>query len=162
MSALAQLRRLWDHVVWADGELVNAMIGMAGPPADAVREYAHIIGAEEVWMARLDQRPPRCAVWPDLGLAELGDLRLVVQRDYARLLAALDDGDLARDVAYVNSAGRSFTTPIGDILLHVALHGQYHRGKVNLMLREAGLPPAPTDFISFARGVAAATRADSA
>jgi uncharacterized damage-inducible protein DinB len=48
-------------------------------------------------------------------------------------------------------------TPVGDILLQVALHGQYHRGKVNLLLRDAALPPAPVDFISFARGVPAAT-----
>ena len=43
------------------------------------------------------------------------------------------------------------------MLLQVALHGQYHRGKINLMLRQAGLPPTPTDYISFARGVPAAT-----
>jgi uncharacterized damage-inducible protein DinB len=37
------------------------------------------------------------------------------------------------------------------------LHGQYHRGKINLLLRQAGLAPAPVDFISFVRGVPAAT-----
>ena len=57
---------------------------------------------------------------------------------------------------YVNSAGQSFETPVSDMLLQVFLHGQYHRGKVNLMLREGGLPPVPTDYISWARGVPAA------
>ena len=32
----------------------------------------------------------------------------------------------------------TFTTPLGEILLHVALHGQYHRGKINLLLRILG------------------------
>jgi uncharacterized damage-inducible protein DinB len=57
----------------------------------------------------------------------------------------------------VNSAGQSFETPVSDMLLQVALHGQYHRGKINLMLRQAHLPPTPTDYIAFARGVPAAT-----
>ena len=42
-------------------------------------------------------------------------------------------------------------------LLHVPLHGQYHRGKINLLLRQAGRQPAPTDYITFVRGVSAAT-----
>jgi uncharacterized damage-inducible protein DinB len=64
---------------------------------------------------------------------------------------------VTRGIGYTNSAGRSFVTPVGDILLHVALHGQYHRGKVNLLLRQAELEPAPVDFIGFVRGVPAAT-----
>ena len=55
-------------------------------------------------------------------------------------------------VAYVNSAGIAFETPVEDILLQVFLHGQYHRGKINLMLRQAREEPMPTDYISFARG----------
>ena len=56
----------------------------------------------------------------------------------------------------MNSAGQSFETPVSDMLLQVALHGQYHRGKINLLLRQAHLPPTPTDYIAFARGVPAA------
>ncbi|MFQ5740386.1 MAG: DinB family protein [Acidobacteriota bacterium] len=36
---------------------------------------------------------------------------------------------------------------------------QYHRGKVNLLLRQAGHAPAATDFIAFVRGAPAATEA---
>lgn len=42
-------------------------------------------------------------------------------------------------------------------LLHVALHAQYHRGKVNVLLRHAELAPAATDYIAFIRGAPAAT-----
>lgn len=155
MNAIDQIRRLWEHAVWADGELVNALAGTSAPPP-AVRELAHVLGASEVWLSRLEQRASRCAVWPDLGIPEIRDLRLAVERGYARYLASIGDRDLARTVAYTNSAGQSFATPIGDILLHVVLHAQYHRGKINLMLRGADLAPAPCDFIAFARGVPAA------
>jgi uncharacterized damage-inducible protein DinB len=49
---------------------------------------------------------------------------------------------------------------VDDILLHVALHGSYHRGQVALLVREAANKPAPTDYIGFVRGVPAATRQD--
>ena len=68
----------------------------------------------------------------------------------------LRDEHLTRLVAYMTSQGRSFETAIGDILLHVALHSQYHRGKVNLLLRQSSAAPAPVDFIGFVRGVPAA------
>jgi uncharacterized damage-inducible protein DinB len=157
MNALQQLRRLWDHAAWADAALLARLERAAAPPPLAVREYAHVLGAEEVWLSRLVGRPSAAAVWPELSLPEIADLARAVRAGYLEYLANLTDVDVARGVSYVNSAGLAFTTPVGDILLHVALHGQYHRGKVNLMFREAGLDPAPVDFIGFVRGVPAAT-----
>lgn len=158
MTALAQLRRLWDHAAWADAVVWAALEAVpAGPPAGVLREYAHVLGAEEVWLARLEQRPARTAVWPDLPLADLRDLAQSMREGYTRYLAGLANADLERGLQYTNTAGRHFTTPIGDILLHVMLHGQYHRGKVNLLLRTSDLAPAPVDYITFVRGVPAAT-----
>lgn len=158
MTALAQLRRLWDHAAWADAVVWAALEALpAGPPVAALREYAHVLGAEEVWLARLEQRPARTAVWPDLPMADVRDLARSMREGYTRYLAELANTDLNRGIQYTNTAGRTFTTPIGDILLHVMLHGQYHRGKVNLLLRTSDLAPAPVDYITFVRGVPAAT-----
>ena len=154
-----ELARLRDHAEWADRVLLNALQATSKAPADAVREYAHVLGAAEVWLARLERRPARAAVWPSLTLAELDELVGAVHAGYAKYVAALDEPGAERMIAYTNSAGQSFETSVKDILLHVALHGQYHRGKVNLLLRQAGLLPAPTDYIAFVRGVPAATTA---
>jgi uncharacterized damage-inducible protein DinB len=189
MTTLEGLRRLWDHARWADsllfeaiprgGDDAGAAVGgddLAGdavragvvqaeaPEADAAaaaREFTHVIGAEETWLARLECRAPRAAVWPALSLDEIGRLMTATHGAYAAYLASLREDDLATSVAYTNSAGRAFETAVGDILLHVALHGQYHRGKVNLLLRRAGVEPVPVDFIGFLRGVPAATEATS-
>ncbi len=64
---------------------------------------------------------------------------------------ALLGGDLGRAIAYVNSKGEAFESTVGDILLHVAQHGAYHRGQIARLLREAGHTPPYTDFIQFAR-----------
>src|SRR6185437_659206 len=96
------------------------------------------------------------AIWPSLSLPELAAFAPTMHEGYAAYLATLTDADLEQPVAYVNSAGLTFTNTVVDILMHVALHGQYHRGKVNLLLRQAGAEPALVDFIAFQRGVPAA------
>ena len=152
---LTTIRKLWAHLAWADGILLEAL--QTGPaPEGAVREFAHILGAEEVWLARLEQRPSRTPVWPDLPLGQVASLAGMLRRNYQSFLDRLDDRALERVVAYTNTAGQSFENSVEDILLHVALHGQYHRGKVNLLLRQEEHPPAPTDYIAHVRGVAAA------
>ena len=157
MDAPEAFRRMWDHAAWADELLLSALAAMHPPPALAWREYAHVLGAESVWLDRLLRRPARYAVWPELSVAEASALAVSLRADYSAYVAGLSADALDERVPYVNSAGQSFETPVSDMLLQVALHGQYHRGKINLMLRQGGLPPTPTDYISFARGVPAAT-----
>jgi uncharacterized damage-inducible protein DinB len=156
MNALTQLRSLWQHAVWADQTLGRGLDACAHLPESAWREYSHILGAESVWLDRLLGRPLRVAIWPTLAPDEIVALRDSLAVEYAGYIATLDEGALDTAVEYVNSAGKAFSTPVVEILLHVALHGQYHRGKVNLLLRQAGEQTAPTDYISFVRGVPAA------
>ena len=152
---LDALRQLFAHVEWADGILLAAIRG-GNAPAEAVREYAHILGADEVWLARIQGRASRQPVWPELSAAALEALAGEVHRGYRAVLDGLTDAGLGRVVAYTNTAGKAFETVLHDILVHVVLHAQYHRGKINLLLRQAGLEPAPADYIAFVRGAAAA------
>ncbi|HKP16605.1 MAG TPA: DinB family protein [Gemmatimonadaceae bacterium] len=156
MDVVEAFRRMWDHAAWSDELLLSELEAMQPPPAVAWREYAHVLGAESVWLDRLLQRPQRYAVWPELSAVAARSLAASLRAEYAAYVAGLSADALDSRVAYVNSAGQSFETPVSDILLQVALHGQYHRGKINLLLRQAHLPPTPTDYIAFARGVPAA------
>jgi len=158
---LDYLRRLVAHMRWADERVLEALRAVGDPPRKAVEIYAHVLGAEHVWLARLRQVPPAVAVWPSM---DAGDLVLLAQANaeqYERFVSTLDGPALDREVPYTNSAGRSFRSTVGDILMQVALHASYHRGQVALLLRGAGMAPAPTDYIGFVRGVPAATRAES-
>lgn len=155
MDVLQLMHRLWDHGKWADAALFQAL-NAAAPEDNAWREYAHVLGAEAVWLARLEERPASVAVWPTLTPAEAGSLRAQVVMGYDTYLGGITEESLGRVMQYANSAGQVFTTQIVDILLHVALHGQYHRGKINLLLRQGGGEPAPVDYIGFVRGVRAA------
>ena len=152
------LRVLFDHLRWADDLALGALRAAHGQPPQALQLYAHVLGAEETWLARLEGRAPALAVWPDLDLEQCAAWAGRLHAGLDARLAALAPADLDVVVAYVNSAGTPFRSTVRDILLQVALHGQYHRGQVALLLRASGFEPAPTDYIAWARGAPAATR----
>jgi len=152
------LERLMVHLGWADRK-VQASLERANPlPPRMLELYAHVLGAEHIWYVRLVGRSPAVAVWPQLDLAEC---RRLADENLTRLqafVAGLGPDDFQRGVTYKNSAGQEFTSTIEDILLHVALHGAYHRGQIAAGLRKAQQTPEPTDYIAWARGAPAATR----
>ena len=154
MPTLDLLRRLWEHNVWADRQLWPAVVSVAG--GAAWKEYLHVLGAEEVWLSRLERRTATVPVWPELTPGQAEELRASTDTGYRRYLEVVGSDALLVPVGYVNSAGQSFASTPADILTHVCLHGQYHRGKVNLMLRDGSRGPVPVDFIAFARGAPAA------
>lgn len=145
-----------EHLRWADARLVEALRGT--PPAEALELVGHVAGAEHVWLARLGGRAADVAVWPKLSVEECAVLAASNANAFDALIEGLDEQALQRLVQYTNSAGLPFESSVEDILTHVCMHGQYHRAQVNLLLRRAGLAPAPVDYIAFTRGAAAATR----
>lgn len=155
---LEELRRLLDHMAWAD-ERVARSVEAGG--SDLARErYAHVIGAEQIWLARIRGEPDG-PVWPSFeGEGTERDRRDVLD-GYRELISGLGSDDLNRIIVYENSAGRAFESRLSDIILHVFLHGTYHRGQIAMLLRDGGDEPAPSDYIAFVRGAAAATRGDA-
>ena len=157
-ASMNHIRSLLDHMAWAD-ERVLQSLRQAAVPRRALELYAHVLGAEHVWLARLEQRGPTVPVWPVLTLDECAQLAGENRSAFRRYLDRLTSDDIGRSVHYRNSAGDEFDSAIEDVLLHVALHGCYHRGQVTLLVRDAGAEPQPTDYIAFVRGAPAATRA---
>lgn len=152
------LRRLIDHLEWADEHVLASLRDTRTPLPAAINLYSHVLGAEHVWLARINGTPPTVAVWPEITLDDCETLARSNVASLRRLLAGINPDDLGRQITYRNSAGAEFTTGLEDILLHVALHGSYHRGQVAALLRSSGDTPSPTDYIQWVRGAAAATR----
>lgn len=168
---ISMIRQLYAHMRWADEKAVAAL-RRALPPAasaasdpaaadiaDALRIYAHVLGSENVWLARLQQQTPTLAVWPALTMEACADAARENADRFDSFIATLRDEDMQCRTSYTNSAGQHFTSSVGDILMHAAMHGSYHRGQVALLMRRSGAEPAPTDYISFVRGVPAAMTA---
>jgi uncharacterized damage-inducible protein DinB len=155
----ASLRRTFAWEGWANREALASLRRMDAPPAAAVRWLAHVAAAQQLWRERVRGLPQGMPVWPDLALDEIAPRLDEAERRWAALLAELESdgagggaGDaLARPVSYVNTKGERFTSPLGDVLVHVTHHGAYHRGQIAAAVRAAGGEPAYTDFIHAAR-----------
>ena len=153
------LRRLIDHLEWADERVLASLRETRTPLPAAINLYCHVLGAENAWITRINGVPPIVAIWPEITLDECEILAKNNVAALRELFARLTPDDLGREITYRNSAGVEFTTALEDILLHVALHGSYHRGQVAALLRSAGDTPNPTDYIQWVRDAPAATRA---
>lgn len=158
---LDHIRRLFAHLAWADAHVLES-IREAGNPPRARELLAHILGAELVWLSRIEGEKADIAVWPELSLYQCGIHAGRVREEYEQFLGSIGEDDLTTSVHYINSAGNAFDSEVGDILLQVALHGAYHRGQIAMMVRDGGAVPSPTDYIGFVRGAPAATRMDGA
>lgn len=150
MPARRHLRRLFDHLEWANRRALEVV--RDGESEEARRLLSHLLAAERVWLRRLTTGDSSgLGIWPQLSPGECADLLSENLAKWRKIFRSLSEQDLERDVAYRNSEGRNFRTPAGDILHHVALHGSYHRGQIAQRLRDAGDEPVNTDFITFVR-----------
>jgi uncharacterized damage-inducible protein DinB len=149
---LKHLRRLFAYNAWANREVVGSFLSSGNVPARVLQLNSHILAAERLWLARLQQQPQTVAVWPDFDLQRCQAEAQTMPRLWESYLSGLDEGDLVTGVTYKNSKGEVFTSRREDILQHVILHSTYHRGQIAAAMREAGLTPAYTDFIHAVRG----------
>lgn len=154
----ASLSRLFEHLRWADAGVQASLTEAVNPPPHTLDLFAHVVAAEHVWLARMRQEKPEIEVWPKLALAQCLELATRNADEFSALVESLDEIGLDSGVTYKNSAGLEFTSSFRDILLHVALHGAYHRGQIAAAVRAGGDTPASTDYIAFVRGTPAARR----
>lgn len=147
------LQRLAAHGEWADARLLAATERASGDAAIALRELAHVRGAQETWISRIEGRTATLPVWPTMTAREVAQAGAQLDAELRRLLAALTPPMLDREVSYTNSAGRAFSTPVGEILIQVLTHSQYHRGKANAALRAIGAEAVNVDYITWQREV---------
>ena len=150
--------QLFQHMWWADDLALEALRRSKGEPVRALEIFAHVLGAELIWLDRIEGAKQSVPVWPEPTLEACERLAQRAKDRYTKFLDTLTPEALRGEAHYTNSAGLEFDSSVADILTHVALHGMYHRGQVALLQRDAGVAPNPTDFIAFVRGVPAATR----
>jgi uncharacterized damage-inducible protein DinB len=149
VADLAEFRRLYQWVHWANEETLTSLRRTASPAG--VRWLAHIAAAELLWLARLRNLPPPLPVWPEFDLDDTARRLGESRRVWTIHLDGLGPDDLDDAVGYRNSKGEFWTSRASDILTHVSHHGAHHRGQIASAVRAAGGEPAYTDFIHAVR-----------
>lgn len=139
---VASARMLVRYKQWSDKVMFDAVAAL--PEGEAVKQRAslfknmvhtlnHIYVIDRIWQAHLEGRdhgyearntkdhPP---------LAEMGRLQQEADAWYVAWSDAQSDASLAETVEYTLIGGNRGAMTRGEILLHVAMHANYHRGYI--------------------------------
>jgi uncharacterized damage-inducible protein DinB len=146
------LERLFEHMAWADRQLLDALAALDAPSAPMLRLLNHLLGAEQLWLRRV--RGEDCAqvpVWPTLSLEACRALAEATGAGFQAFVAAADADQLAARVDYRTSRGQAVTSTLRDMLNQVVLHGCHHRGQIACLMRQEGFEPVGVDYILFTR-----------
>jgi uncharacterized damage-inducible protein DinB len=152
--SVAMVRDLYDYHRWANHTLFDVAAAL-GEEACArelgahfsvptlTRMFAHIYGADAVWLHRWTGAPASVPPYPTLAsMAEVRRRWDALEAEQRAFVDGLRDADLARPVEYKNTQGQAFRAPLGVLLQHVANHATHHRSEIATMLTlVSGSPP---------------------
>ena len=146
------IRNMFKHLNWANQRILEALKNLEGENNQVINLFSHIIMAEQVWLTRLKGlESSTLPIWADVSLETCENLANKNNEIFNEFISGLSNSALNQMVSYRNSKGIEFTNSVRDILTHVALHGQYHRGQINQLLRVNKFEPVNVDFITFRR-----------
>ena len=146
------INRLFTYDSWAITRALNSLKSIPNHSPQAGRALAHLLVAEKVWYMRVSGEDTSAInLSPELSIGECEKLAEENRKAYAAYLTTFSSDTLDSVVTYRNSKGVEFHTPVREILLHVMLHGAYHRGQIATAVRSGGDAPGNTDYITFVR-----------
>jgi uncharacterized damage-inducible protein DinB len=146
---------------WADRGLYDVVADNLGrlDQQDALimlRVLDHIHVVDRVFQAHLQGVPhafhaPRSDDTPDFRALASGTRE--VDDWYVAYVDRLREQDFAGSIDFVFTNGTPARMTRGEMLLHVCLHGTYHRGNAGIVLQKSGIAPNDdrmTDFLAAA------------
>ena len=133
-------------MVWADDQHLTAV--RAHMP-HRLEILEHIFMAERIWLARIEGNVEAKHLQPPADGAALAAEWAEMHRKWQDLAAA--QADWSSVVPYKTMSGIESSSPLWQIVLHMANHGSYHRGQVAAVLRAEGFTPPSTDLILWYR-----------
>jgi uncharacterized damage-inducible protein DinB len=104
----------------------------------------HLQGLPHTFKAARSEKMPE--------LAALANSAREVDDWYVSYVNGLAEGDFEEPVDFVFTSGKQARMRRGEIILHVCLHGTYHRGNAGAVLQLKGFTPsrdAITDFLEY-------------
>ncbi len=167
MAVLGELLRMHiDYTAWASARLVGAASQLTFE--ELVRDFqtadksvlgtlVHVFAADRIWLKRLQGEPQAPFVTDaDRSLAVLeNDWPPLLDR-WKKFVAGVSDEKAQEVIRYSDLAGRQWSQPLWQPILHVVNHATHHRGQVSGFLRAMGRVPPPLDLAAYQRETGAA------
>ncbi len=155
---------LYAYNQWANERIFDAcaelsqqefLAGQGSSTADAsIRDtLTHLVGAQELWLARWGGNSPTTILQPQaFGTAAL--LRQYweqVERHTRAYLDAIEEDVLRQAVVYKTTQGIVYTHPRWQLLAHQANHATQHRSEIAMLLTRLNHSPGDLDMLAYMR-----------
>jgi uncharacterized damage-inducible protein DinB len=145
--------RLFAYERWANERILHALEQPRYPDGRCLDLFSHILAAQQTWLSRVKRQSRYFPLWERHDLMACALLYHQVADEWDAFLAGLPEAQFQQPIAYQNTQGEPFETPLSDILAHLVNHDTYHRGQIVEELRGRQLVPTMpvTDYILFVR-----------
>lgn len=164
MGNLDTLKRLFQYKEWANSSLLEAMESMdsdAPSTEIAIRALNHTLVVDRIFAAHLQgiEHPYGSANEEEApSLANLAAGMTANDRWYVDYVSDIDERGLNESLDFTFTDGAPGRMSRHEMLMHVVVHGGYHRGQVGWMLTLEGIAPPADGVTSYLHSAEPSTR----
>lgn len=142
--------KLYQYNAWANKRVLDNLNRQGVNDKKILSLMGHIVAAQYLWLHRIKGLPaPKVKLWDDHDLAPLTASADEIGKQWLDFVESTDNFD--RQLSYNNYTGNPYTNNVEAIMMHLVNHSSYHRAQIAMLLRQKGLEPVNTDFITYDR-----------
>ena len=142
--------KLYQYNAWANKRVINCLNRQGVSDEKILSIMGHIVAAQFLWLHRIKGLPPaNVKLWGEYNLAQVTTMAEEVGKLWLDFVESTDNFN--RELTYNNYVGEPYINNVEMIMIHLVNHSSYHRAQVALLLRQNGLEPINTDFITYDR-----------
>lgn len=139
----------YQYNAWANRKVIECLERQHVTDEKILSLLSHIVSAQFIWLGRFKNQPiEQYPLWKAYPLADIKDMAKTAATQWNTFVL---EGEFDRVLKYKNYTGQYFENQVEQIMIHLVNHGTYHRGQIALLLRQKGLEPVNTDFITYDR-----------
>jgi uncharacterized damage-inducible protein DinB len=142
--------KLYQYNAWANKRVLECLTRQKVSDEKILTLMGHIVAAQFLWLHRIKGLPPPdVKLWGSYQLDQLTPLAQRAGTEWVEFVRNNDNFD--REMTYKNYVGEDYTNNVEMIMIHLVNHSSYHRAQIAMLLRQKGLEPVNTDFITYDR-----------
>ena len=164
MDQVSTLERVFSYKAKANEEILTAMrqFDDASPAKQiAIRVLNHTHAVDRIFAANL-RRAEHGYTSPNPGqapsLEELSAAIKTSDRWYIDYVSGVDERQLAERIDFTFTDGLRGRMSREEMLMHVTVHGEYHRGQISLIMMQNSITPPGDGFTSYLHKTEASIR----
>jgi uncharacterized damage-inducible protein DinB/putative sterol carrier protein len=155
MNQVTTLERVFSYKAKADNEILAAMqlFDAASPAKEiAITVLNHTYAVDRIFAANL-RRAEHGYTSPNPSQApSLKELSAAIKTSdqwYVDYVSHLDEAQLAERIDFTFTDGLPGRMSREEMLMHVTVHGEYHRGQISLIMMQNSIMPPADGFTSY-------------